>query len=103
MPIGTRERPVERPKVEIKPESKKNHGSDGSSTKKEEQTEESLRPVVIQHGTEERVRSAEDTAEQLPGQMSVENYPEMLPLLLHPIQQLSFQRRYFRHKILLLK
>ncbi len=73
------EKPVERPKTENKPESKENDGSDGSSIKKEDKTEQPAGNAVVQHGTEEKPGSAADAAEQLPGQMSVENYPEMLP------------------------
>lgn len=73
------ERPVERTKTADKPESKKNHGSDGSSIKSEKEPEPQYGTAIEQHGTEEGDGSKTDIKEQLPGQMTVENYPEMLP------------------------
>lgn len=71
------ERTVEGPKTKTESESKKDHGTDGSSIKETENTQQSG-VVITQYGAGEKFGSTTDTEEQLPGQMSVENYPEML-------------------------
>ena len=73
------EKPVERHKNEDRPESKENHGPDGSSTERTNQTEEQSGHVVGSDGSAEEQRSAADDDKQPEGQMTVENYPEMLP------------------------
>lgn len=73
------ERTVERPKTETESESKKNHEPDGSSIKGEENSKQQPGFVIAQDGAGEKSGSTTDAEEQLPGQMSVENYPEMLP------------------------
>lgn len=73
------ERPVEKTKTKVEPESKKDYGSDSGAIEKENKTEQQSGNGIARYGDEEKSGSTTDTAEQLPGQMSVENYPEMLP------------------------
>ena len=74
------ERPVERPKTKTEPESQKNHGPDGSSIEKKDEASGQSGRDTMQLGNEEKSGSTADYEEQqLPGQMSVENYPEILP------------------------
>ena len=73
------ERPVERPETKVEPKSKKNHGSDSSNLEMENTTKEQPRNVAMQSRETKEPGSATDNEEQLPGQMTVENYPELLP------------------------
>lgn len=69
---------VERQKTKTESESKKDLGSDDSSIKSEEEPKQQFRTVTSQDGAGEKSGSTTDAEEQLPGQMSVENYPELL-------------------------
>lgn len=73
------EKPVEKSKPEVKPESSKDNRPHGSSIEDEKKQEQPSGDDTVQHGTEEKAGSIADVEEQLPGQMSVENYPELLP------------------------
>lgn len=73
------EKPVEKSKPEVKPENPKDNRPHGSSIEDEKKQEQPSGDDTVQHGTEEKAGSIADVEEQLPGQMSVENYPELLP------------------------
>lgn len=73
------EKPVDKQKSKTESESTKDNGSDGSSIEREKISEQQSGNGIARYGDEEKSGSTTDTAEQLPGQMSVENYPEMLP------------------------
>lgn len=74
------EKSVEKPKPKTESESKKDNRPDGSSIEKKDETSGQSGYDAMQSGNEEKSGSTADYEEQqLPGQMSVENYPEILP------------------------